>query len=346
MVSQVEELNGRLGNSGILYQCDLIDNGYEGFEFTSWDNHDGLVKAFSRSDEYEEVITNGWAKNRGDGLEGGFLEKLDNCKVGLVRWSKMSFRKIKHYAGILRKKIDQAQKSSICSDINRELKGWIKELEELLDKGKTIWKRQEKEQWNQGFVGRLGVSVGTGGPRISHLLFPDDILFLGRAVPEEAKMFKQILELYRAASGQQINHDKSVVFFSPNTSQPVRTQIMEIMVYYNVGFSKACGNIGSKRKCVLNEGFDKAIFEADALEIIKVIKDVEEDNSAVGVLVQEVRNNLLGLGNFEVEWTCKNNNSVAHSLARHAEVHKHMLIWQREILDFLEESLRADGCLI
>lgn len=47
---------------------------------------------------------------------------------------------------------------------------------------------------------------------ITHSLFEDGTLLFGRAVVQEAKQLKQILDLYTSVSGQKNNAQKSKVF--------------------------------------------------------------------------------------------------------------------------------------
>ena len=63
-----------------------------------------------------------------------------------------------------------------------------------------------------------GISICRGAPRITHLFFADDSLLFSKANSNECNKLKEILSMYKSASGQKINTDKSSIFFSPNTS--------------------------------------------------------------------------------------------------------------------------------
>ena len=74
-----------------------------------------------------------------------------------------------------------------------------------------------------------GLKLSRNGPVLSHLFFADDSLFCCKAHPQEARAMQRILAKYELASGQCINYDKSVAFFSRNCSRQHRRQTCEMM---------------------------------------------------------------------------------------------------------------------
>jgi hypothetical protein len=50
-------------------------------------------------------------------------------------------------------------------------------------------------------------------PTSTHQQFVDDTLLHGIPMVEEAKSYKRILEYFGEASGAEINHSKSMIFF-------------------------------------------------------------------------------------------------------------------------------------
>ncbi|XP_016743160.2 uncharacterized protein [Gossypium hirsutum] len=74
-----------------------------------------------------------------------------------------------------------------------------------------------------------GVKVSQSGPTISHLLFTDDCILFAEATERGAQLLKQVLNEYERSSGQCVNYDKSIVFFSSNTQERERVAVSNIL---------------------------------------------------------------------------------------------------------------------
>ena len=66
-----------------------------------------------------------------------------------------------------------------------------------------------------------GVKICRGSPRLSHLFFADDSLIFYKAMLKECDELQRLLTVYEKASGQQLNHAKTSLFFSGNTLREV-----------------------------------------------------------------------------------------------------------------------------
>ncbi|KAK2417953.1 hypothetical protein QL285_040194 [Trifolium repens] len=60
--------------------------------------------------------------------------------------------------------------------------------------------------------------AGKNGPPISHLMFVDDLLLFGQATGENMTAVMEVLNQFCTMSGQQVNYDKSAIFFSRNVA--------------------------------------------------------------------------------------------------------------------------------
>ena len=74
-----------------------------------------------------------------------------------------------------------------------------------------------------------GVSICRGCPSVTHLFFADDSLLFCKVDRGEVSLLMEILDLYKAASGQKINTEKSSVTFSHNTSLETRNDVLGIL---------------------------------------------------------------------------------------------------------------------
>ncbi|XP_027174276.1 uncharacterized protein LOC113773872 [Coffea eugenioides] len=72
-----------------------------------------------------------------------------------------------------------------------------------------------------------GVKIAKQGPSVSHLFFADDSLIFCKANGDEAGHIKEILECYEKASGQQVNINKSAIFFSKNTGSRKKEEMLQ-----------------------------------------------------------------------------------------------------------------------
>ena len=64
---------------------------------------------------------------------------------------------------------------------------------------------------------------------MTHLFFANDSLLFCKAKEQECHALVNILNRYEEASRQKINTDKSLIFFSPNTPQELRENILNIL---------------------------------------------------------------------------------------------------------------------
>ena len=63
----------------------------------------------------------------------------------------------------------------------------------------------------------MGAPTSKKGPKLSHLFFANDSLSFCKAIPLHWRKMTTILQTYEKASRQQLNQDKTLIFFSRNT---------------------------------------------------------------------------------------------------------------------------------
>ena len=78
--------------------------------------------------------------------------------------------------------------------------------------------------------GRIkGVSICRGAPKVTNLMFADDLLLFSQATRAKGEAIAEILQIYERASRQSINLEKSLAYFSSNSSDSQKGQILEAL---------------------------------------------------------------------------------------------------------------------
>lgn len=70
-----------------------------------------------------------------------------------------------------------------------------------------------------------GLQFSNEGPSIHHLLFADDSLFMCKASSDQTLVLHQILQFYGAATGQNINLQKSSISFADEVIAEAKLEI-------------------------------------------------------------------------------------------------------------------------
>lgn len=92
-----------------------------------------------------------------------------------------------------------------------------------------------KESDSQNIVS--GIKVARTAPSISHMFFTDDAYIFSKADITSAENVLTLLKLFKQASRQKINVDKSSIFFSKNTQDQLKKDLSQ-----RLGFKEAADN--------------------------------------------------------------------------------------------------------
>ena len=74
-----------------------------------------------------------------------------------------------------------------------------------------------------------GASICRRAPRISTLMFADNSIIFCRATSGEVGVINEVLQTYANAFGQCINMEKSLVYFSSNTQEGKKAEIVSLL---------------------------------------------------------------------------------------------------------------------
>ena len=72
-------------------------------------------------------------------------------------------------------------------------------------------------------------SICRRAPRISNSMFVDDSILFCRAICGEVEVINEVLQTYANASGQYINMEKSSIYFSSNTQEEQKAEIVSML---------------------------------------------------------------------------------------------------------------------
>ena len=80
---------------------------------------------------------------------------------------------------------------------------------------------------NEGNI--RGVSISRSGPKLTHLFFANDSLLFCKATTNEVMCIQDILTEYELASGQQVNRQKTTLFFCKSTPWLIQNNIQAML---------------------------------------------------------------------------------------------------------------------
>ncbi|CAN6676537.1 unnamed protein product [Malus baccata var. baccata] len=127
-----------------------------------------------------------------------------------------------------------------------------------------------------------GIQMSSSGPTVSHILFADDTLIFLKAEEDNCRHLISLIDTYCLASGQQVNKEKSSVYFGANVPVSFAQRLTDILgmvrvgepgLYLGVpaiwGRSKKCGLAYVKGKLLGKlQGWKKASLSQAGREVL------------------------------------------------------------------------------
>ncbi|CAN1227539.1 Putative ribonuclease H protein At1g65750 [Linum grandiflorum] len=78
-----------------------------------------------------------------------------------------------------------------------------------------------------------GIRLSRTGPLLTHCLFADDTIIFGQATTTEASAISTLMEEYGTLTGQELNQEKSSIYFSANVPQETKDRIVDTLGFTN-----------------------------------------------------------------------------------------------------------------
>ncbi|PKU68074.1 Putative ribonuclease H protein [Dendrobium catenatum] len=138
----------------------------------------------------------------------------------------------------------------------------------------------------------LGIPISPRGPRISHLLYANDVLILSHVSTTLAKELKTIVEDFCKWTGQRVNINKSQVLFGKMVSYSLKKKITRIIGFKEVKEMKYLGVKVSLRRNKV----------ADFQELLSLVMDKlnswGKKSLSMGGKITLIETSLLSMPNF------------------------------------------------
>ncbi|KAL3533351.1 hypothetical protein ACH5RR_006872 [Cinchona calisaya] len=155
-----------------LENCELIDMGFSGNKFTwirgnrtdhipilfkikenlnsttsKWNKLFHFEVMWMRSKDCERIIRDSWGAIDSLEILGDLTSRLENCRIGLVQWSKREFGYVRRQTDKIRKQMEAILLQGI-NDTNQQLFGELQaQPEDFLEKEDLTWRQRSKLHW-------------------------------------------------------------------------------------------------------------------------------------------------------------------------------------------------------
>ena len=100
-----------------------------------------------KAEDCENVIRQSWESASADNACINLLKKTEECRIGLLQWSKSKFGNVGSAADDLRKKIAKLQQGILSDAVKSHIGTLTSQLEDILDQENTMWRQRSKTHW-------------------------------------------------------------------------------------------------------------------------------------------------------------------------------------------------------
>ncbi|KAI0488426.1 hypothetical protein KFK09_028257 [Dendrobium nobile] len=138
----------------------------------------------------------------------------------------------------------------------------------------------------------LGICISPRGPKISHLLYADDVLILAHVSIILAKKVKKIVEEFCNWTGQRANVNKSQILFGKMVNYPLKKKITKIIGFKEIKEMKYLGIKISLRRSKITDFQDLLSMVMDKLN------SWSKKSLSMGGKITLIESSLLYMPNF------------------------------------------------
>ncbi|PKU81021.1 Putative ribonuclease H protein [Dendrobium catenatum] len=138
----------------------------------------------------------------------------------------------------------------------------------------------------------LGIHISPRGPKITHLLYADDVLIFSHASSALAKALKIIVEDFCKWTGQRVNFSKSQIILGKVVRYPMKKKITKLLVFKVVKEMEYLGVKISLRKLTV------ADFQELLSNVMDRLNAWSKKSLSMGGKLTLIESSLLSMPNF------------------------------------------------
>ncbi|PKU66362.1 putative mitochondrial protein [Dendrobium catenatum] len=140
----------------------------------------------------------------------------------------------------------------------------------------------------------LGIQMASKGPRITHLLYADDVLIFSQATCGLARKMMKIIEDFCKWTGFRVNSNKSQILFGKAVDRANKKKLTRILSFKSVNYWKYLGIKMSLKRLKV------ADFQDLLAQVMEKLNVWGKKNLSLGGRIVLLKSSLLTLPNFVI----------------------------------------------